>query len=130
MPQRINVSSNTPWEARYAYSRAVGVGNRIEVAGTTAADENGQIIAPGDPYEQARYILNKNETALKECGSDRHAVVRTRIFLTDIRQIDEVGRAHGEFFSEVRPAATAVETPALIDPEMLVEIEAMAILAD
>jgi enamine deaminase RidA (YjgF/YER057c/UK114 family) len=130
MAKRVEIGSGTPWEARYGYCRAVRVGDRVEVAGTTAADENGQVIAPGDPYEQARYILNKIETALIEAGTDRNAVVRTRMFLTDIGQIDEVGRAHGEFFSSVRPASTAVETSALIDPGLLVEIEATAVISD
>jgi enamine deaminase RidA (YjgF/YER057c/UK114 family) len=97
------------------------------VAGTTAVDENGQTMSPGDPYGQARYILQKIERALHEAGTDMTGVVRTRMFVTRIEDWQEIGRAHGEFFAAIRPAATLVEVSRLISPELLVEIEVDAI---
>ena len=127
MIERKNISSRTPWEKLYGYSRAVRIGNLVEVAGTVAADENGQIFGE-TVYEQTRFILAKIEFALEAAGASLEDVVRTRWFLTDISQVGEAGRAHGEVFGEICPAATAVEIGALIDPLMLVEIEATAMI--
>jgi enamine deaminase RidA (YjgF/YER057c/UK114 family) len=129
MSQRINISSGAKWEDIVGYSRAVRIGNIVEVAGTTAVDENGQVVGGNDPYEQAKFALGKIERALKEAGASLKDVVRTRMFVKDIRQWEEIGRAHGEFFREIKPAATMVEVKALISPELLVEIEATAIVA-
>lgn len=128
MNQRINISSGTKWEDIVGYSRAVRIGNIVEVAGTTAVDENGQTVGLNNPYEQAKYALGKIERALKEAGASLKDVVRTRMFVIDIQQWEEIGRAHGEFFREIKPAATMVEVKALISPELLVEIEATAIV--
>jgi enamine deaminase RidA (YjgF/YER057c/UK114 family) len=128
--KRINISSGTGWEEQVGYSRAVRVGNVIEVAGTTAVDEHGNVVGSGDPYRQTQFILNKIEQALMAAGASLKDVVRTRMFVTDIRQWNEIGRAHGETFREIRPAATMVEVKALIDPALLVEIEATAIVSD
>ncbi|MCB9136043.1 MAG: RidA family protein [Anaerolineales bacterium] len=124
---RQTISSGTPWETLYGYSRAVRVGNVIEVAGTVAADENGNVVGT-NAYEQAKFIFTKIEKALAEAGASLQDVVRTRMFLTDVALIDEVGRAHGEVFRDIRPASTALQISALINPEMLVEIEVTAIL--
>lgn len=126
MPQRHNISSGTRWEAFAGYSRAVRVGNWVEVAGTTAVDAAGQRVGGEDPYEQARFIFSKIEAALKEAGAGLADVVRTRMYVTDIRQWEAVARAHGEVFGEIRPAATLVQVGALIEPGLLVEIEASA----
>ncbi len=125
---RQNISSNTPWETRYGYSRAVRIGNIIEVAGTVAADENGHVVGAGNAYEQTKFIFAKIEKALVEAGASLKNVVRTRMFLTDVAFIDEVGRAHGEVFRDIRPASTALQISALINPDLLVEIEVTAIL--
>jgi enamine deaminase RidA (YjgF/YER057c/UK114 family) len=130
MSKRINISSGAKWEDIVGYSRAVRVGNTIEVAGTTAVDENGQVVGAGDPYEQTKYALGKIERALQAAGASLKDVVRTRIFVTDIRQWEEIGQAHGEFFCKIRPAATMVEVKALISPELLVEIEVTAIVTE
>ncbi len=106
------------------YSRAVRVGQTIEVAGTTAVDEQGQVVGLNDPYAQTKFILAKIETAIQAAGGSLKDVVRTRMFVTDITQWQEIGRAHGEYFRDIRPAATMVEVRALISPELLVEIEA------
>jgi len=128
MSQRINISSGAKWEDIVGYSRAVRIGNIVEVAGTTAVDENSQVIGGNDPYEQAKFALGKIERALKEAGASLQDVVRTRMFVIDMSQWEEIGRAHGEFFREIKPAATMVEVKALISPELLVEIEATAIV--
>ena len=125
--QRQNISSGAVWENTIGYSRAVRVGNVVEVAGTTAMDGD-QVVGIGDAYEQTRFILQKIEKALIEAGATLQDVVRTRIYVTDISQWEAVGRAHGEFFSAIKPAATMVQVSALIRPEQLVEIEATAIL--
>lgn len=129
MNERLNISSGTTWEEVVGYSRVVRVGNLIEVAGTTAVDESGAVVGPDDPYEQARYIFAKIEKALAAAGASLKDVVRTRMFVTDIGQWEAVGKAHGEVFREVRPAATMVEIRALIRPELMVEIEATAVLS-
>ncbi len=129
MSDRIQVSSGAPWESIVGYSRAVRIGNQIEVAGTTAVDEAGNVVGAGDPAEQTRAIIRKIEQALIRAGASLADVVRTRIFVTDISQWEAIGRAHGEFFAQIKPAATMVEVKALISPELLVEIEATALLA-
>lgn len=126
--QRLNISSGAKWESIVGYSRAVRVGKVIEVAGTTAVDGEGQVVGIDDPYEQTRFILAKIEKALVEAGATLADVVRTRMFVTDIARWEEFGRAHGEYFRDIRPAATMVEVAALISPELLVEIEVTAII--
>ena len=127
---RTNISSGTPWESIVGYSRAVRVGPYVHVAGTTAADSNGDIVGADDPYSQTIYIIKKIEKALQDAGAELTDVVRTRIYVTDVTDWDEVARAHGEVFAQIRPAATLVEVNGLIEPEMLVEIEADAICVD
>ena len=124
---RRNISSGTPWESIVGYSRAVRIGNLIEVAGTVAV-EDGNVIAAGDVYHQTVFILNKISNSLKSAGAEMKDVIRTRIYITNIKNWEEVGRAHGEFFKEIRPATTIVEVSALINPEYLVEIEATAVI--
>jgi enamine deaminase RidA (YjgF/YER057c/UK114 family) len=128
MSNRQNISSGTPWEGIVGYSRAVRVGNQVFVSGTTASDEQGNVIGT-DVYTQTRYILQKIERALAEAGASMSDVVRTRTFTTDISQWEEFGRAHGEFFRNVRPASTLVEISKLIDPAHLVEIEIDAVIS-
>jgi enamine deaminase RidA (YjgF/YER057c/UK114 family) len=123
---RQNISSGTKWEPLVGYSRAVRVGPHIHVAGTTAVDKTGALVGPGDPYAQTAFILRKIEAALIEAGGSIGQVVRTRMFVTDISRFEEIGRAHGEVFKDIRPASTMVEVKALVDPELLVEIEADA----
>ena len=124
---RQNYGSDAPWENVVGYSRAVKVDNIIEVTGT-AAVSNGEVVAKGDVFAQTQYILNKIEGVLKKAGSSMNDVVRTRIFVTEISQWEEVGKAHYVFFKDIKPATTMVEVSALIDPDMLVEIEATAIM--
>jgi enamine deaminase RidA (YjgF/YER057c/UK114 family) len=128
--QRTIISSGSPWESIVGYSRAVRVGSQICVAGTTASDETGNVIGRDDPYAQTMYALRKIERALNEAGATLDDVVRTRIFVTDISRWEEIGRAHGEIFGSVRPTATMVEVRRLINPDMLVEIEVDAIVAE
>lgn len=130
MTKRLNISSGAKWEDIVGYSRAVRVGDLIEVAGTTAVDENGQLIGKDDPYEQTRFILSKIEKAINAAGGTLMDVVRTRMFVTDIKDWEAIGRAHGEFFLDIKPASTMVEVSALINPELLVEIEATARIYD
>jgi enamine deaminase RidA (YjgF/YER057c/UK114 family) len=126
MTERKLISSGSPWEPEVGYSRAVRVGNRIYVSGTTASDENGDVVAPGDAYGQAKYALERIAKALNEAGASMAQVVRTRMFVTDISRWQEYGRAHGEFFRDIRPAASMIEVKALIAPGLLIEIEADA----
>jgi enamine deaminase RidA (YjgF/YER057c/UK114 family) len=129
MSERLNVSSGAVWEGVVGYARAVRIGNIVEVSGTTAVDDNGEIVAPGDPYRQTQFILAKIEKALAAAGAGMRDVVRTRMFVTDISRWQEVGKAHGEYFRDIRPAATMVQVQALISPGLLVEIEATAIIS-
>ena len=126
--ERERVTTDTPWEKLVGYSRAIRVGPYVHVSGTTATDSEGRVVGRDDPYRQTLQAIQNIENALNRVGSGLQDVVRTRIFVTDIGTWEEVGRAHGEAFGEVRPAATMVEVRRLIDPEMLVEVEAEAIL--
>lgn len=125
---RQNISSNTIWEDKIGYSRAVRVGNIIEVSGTTAVDGY-RLIGQGNIYEQTKFIFLKIEKALKEAGAEMKDIVRTRMYVTDISQSEIVGRAHAEFFSEIRPAASMIEVKGFIDPELLIEIEVTAVIS-
>ncbi|MGI8544788.1 MAG: RidA family protein [Aridibacter sp.] len=126
MRERQKYSSGQKWEKIVGYSRAVKVGNRIYVTGTTSTDENGNIVGENDAYTQTVQIIRNIEKALKELDATLENVVRTRMFVTDISRWEEYGKAHGEFFSEIMPATTMVEVAKLIDPKMLIEIEADA----
>jgi len=126
MRERQKYFSGTKWESVVGYSRAVRVGERIYVTGTTATDEEGKIVAPGDAYAQTVQAIRNIEKALKALDAGLENVVRTRMFVTDISRWQEYGKAHGEFFHEIMPCATMVEIAKLVDPEMLIEIEAEA----
>ncbi len=126
MKERERISSGAKWEPIVGYSRAVRVGNRIYVTGTTALGDDGEIVGAGNAYEQAKQCLQNIETALMRLGAGLEHVVRTRMFVTDISRWEEYGRAHGESFRDVMPATTMVEVSRLIDPRMLIEIEADA----
>jgi enamine deaminase RidA (YjgF/YER057c/UK114 family) len=128
MHQRTNYSSGTQWESSVGYSRAVKVGNIIEISGTVAVDADGNVIGEGDVYLQAKFILQKIEAVLLQAGATLADVVRTRMFVTDISKSDEIGRAHGEAFAHIKPCTSMIEIKSLIQPEYLIEIEATAIL--
>jgi enamine deaminase RidA (YjgF/YER057c/UK114 family) len=125
---RYQYSSGVKWESSVGYSRAVRVGHIVHVAGTTAFDSSGKIISPGDPYQQAQQIFKNIDKALRALGARLPDVVRTRIYLSDIKNWEKVGRAHAEVFKEIRPATTMVEVRGFVDPAILVEIEAEAIV--
>jgi enamine deaminase RidA (YjgF/YER057c/UK114 family) len=125
---RINYSSGAKWEDIVGYSRAVKIGNIVEVTGTVAVDENNNLIGEGSAYLQTKFILQKIESVLKQAGAELKDVVRTRMFVTDISQWEEYGRAHGECFKDIKPCTSMIEVKGLIAPEYLIEIEATAVI--
>jgi enamine deaminase RidA (YjgF/YER057c/UK114 family) len=129
MSSRVNISSGAVWEDVVGYSRAVKVGNVIEVSGTVASDENGNVIGRDDAYQQTKFILQKIEIALEKAGASLKDVVRTRMFVTDISLFNEFAKAHGEAFAQIKPCTSIYEVTGLVAPEYLIEIEATAILS-
>jgi len=127
--ERINYSSGAKWEDIVGYSRAVKIGNTIEVTGTVAVDEQNNLVGDNNAYEQTRFIIQKMDAVLKRAGASLKDVVRTRMFVTDISRWEEYGRAHGEFFKDIKPCTSMIEVKGLIAPEYLIEIEATAIIA-
>lgn len=128
--ERTNYSSGAKWEDIVGYSRAVKIGNTIEVTGTVAVDANNEVVGRNDAYAQTRFIIEKIDAVLKRAGSSLADVVRTRMFVTDISRWEEYGRAHGEFFGTIKPCTSMIEVKGLIDPDYLIEIEATAILSN
>ena len=126
--QRTNYSSGAKWEDIVGYSRAVKIGNMIEVTGTVAVDDNSNLVGGNNAYEQTKFIIQKIEKVLEKAGASLKDVVRTRMFVTDISRWEEYGKAHGEFFKEIKPCTTMVEVSGLISPEYLIEIEATAVI--
>ena len=130
MGERVNFSTGTPWEPVVGYSRAVRVGSMVWVAGTTATGPDGNIVGRGDPAAQTRQVLENVKSALARAGARLEHVVRTRIYVRNVADWETIGRVHGQYFGQVRPAATLVEVSGLVDPDMLVEIEVDACIAD
>lgn len=128
MSRRINYSSGSKWEDIVGYSRAVKIGNVVEVTGTVASGEDGNVVGEDDAYAQTKFIYQKIEAVLKHAGAEMKDVVRVRMFVTDISRWQEYGKAHSEFFKDIKPCNTMVEVSALIEPEYLIEIEATAVL--
>lgn len=128
MSHRVNFSSGAVWEDVVGYSRAVKIGNCIEVSGTVAADENGLVVGKNDAYQQTAFIIQKIEKILHDAGASLKDVVRTRMFVTDIGRFEEYGKAHGEFFGEIKPCTSMIEIKGLVAPEFLIEMEATAML--
>jgi enamine deaminase RidA (YjgF/YER057c/UK114 family) len=126
--QRTNYSSGAKWEDIVGYSRAVKMGNTIEVTGTVAVDDNSNLVGGNNAYEQTKFIIQKIEAVLQKAGASLNDVVRTRMFVIDISRWEEYGKAHGEFFKDIKPCTTMVEVSKLISPEYLIEIEATAII--
>lgn len=126
--ERINYSSGAKWEDIVGYSRAVKIGNTIEVTGTVAVDANNELVGRNDAYSQTRFIIEKIDAVLKRAGASLSDVVRTRMFVTDISRWEEYGRAHGEFFGTIKPCTSMIEVKGLIDPDYLIEIEATAVV--
>ena len=129
LSDRSNYSSGAPWESIAGYSRAVRIGNIIEVAGTTAVDTEGRVVGAGDISKQTDYIFNKIRNALNDAGSKMSDVIRTRMYLTDINDWETVARVHGDIFSDIKPVSTLVEVSGLIDEELLIEIEVSAVVS-
>ena len=130
MSEKKYFSSGTQWEANVGYSRAIRVGNIIEVSGTVAVDDSGRVVGKEDPYKQTRFALAKIEGALKHVGAEMKDVIRTRLFVADINMWQAVGKAHGEFFKDIKPATTMVEISRLIGLDFLIEIEATAVVTE
>lgn len=128
--RRKQVSSGTEWESRVGYARAVQAGSEVHVSGTTATDDEGNIVGRGEPYEQTKQALGNIEDALRETDGSLEHVVRTRLYVTDIDEWEAIGDAHSDVFGEIRPATSMIEVNRLIDPELLVEIEAVAIIPE
>lgn len=128
MNNRINISSGAVWEDKVGYSRAVKLGNHIEVSGTVATDETGNVVGANDAYAQTKFILQKIENALAQAGASLADVVRTRLFVTDISRFEEYAKAHGEAFAAIKPCTSMIEIKALVEPGYLIEIEATAII--
>lgn len=129
MTNRTNYPSGAIWEDKVGYSRAVKVGNHIEISGTVASDEKGNVVGKDDPYEQTKFILQKIEKALTEAGASLTDVVRTRMFVTDISRFDEYAKAHGEIFHSIKPCTSMIEVKGFVSPEYLIEIEVTAIIS-